>query len=235
MKFKIFLSLSFMIFIPICQAEALLSFYFMPYPTTQDTQMIKKLKDRVTQPGKIAKDLLYKQRKNIVDGIFASYGGYITVSNFDGQVTFPLRQDKKEVFVLITRRITPIMMNQNTVSNFELEPGTPAKMYSFKKEYNKDANAWYWNIEEKDLPQNNIIPVTTIIIFSKPEKIVIPIGIYLSEKSPHLLLPSIYVKKNVNKLGSALYVLNLKNLFADIETMYKRKKARLLSVIKYTK
>ena len=233
MKFKILLSLSTLLLIPLCTAEALLSFYFAPYPVTQDKELLQKLHDRVTQPSKIAKDSLYKQRKNIVDGIFAAYAGYVTVSNFDGEVSFPLMQDKKKLNVLVTTRVTPIFMNEGTVSNFELEEGTPAKMYSFEKKYDKDANEWYWNIDQAELPKDNIIPLATVIIFSKPEKIAIPTGIYLSKKSPHLLLPPIYVKKNVNKMSNALYVLNLKHLFADVETMHKREKAKLLSIINY--
>jgi len=167
---------------------------------------------------------------DITNGIFATYHGYLALSAPDGQISFPLWHPDPVVHLVITDRVTPIMMQSNTVHHWEIEEKTPASMYKLARTKDPNSDLFFWNVTEEKIPDNLIIPFDAILIFAKPDTIYVPTGIVLAQDSPNLHLPDIYVKPEINKLSNALYVLYLKHFFGSIRRSIKREKTPHRSV-----
>jgi hypothetical protein len=166
--------------------------------------------------------------KENITGIFVSYGGFLASSNIDGMVSFPRRHDNPAIHILVTDKITPVIMINNTIHHWELEVGTPAAMYTARREKDIHANLFYWRLEEAPMPENNRIPIDTILIFTNPKNIYIPLGITpvptdpISGKPPvNLRLPEIYVKSHTKQAPESLYVLNIRYWFGPVRSVYK--------------
>jgi hypothetical protein len=157
---------------------------------------------------------------DITNGIFATYHGFLALSAPDGQISFPnhiVWDDNKppKVHLVITTRVTPIMMLGNTIHHWELEEKTPVAMYMFERTKDPNSDVYFWNVTEEKAPEDLQI-YDAIVIFAKPDVIYVPTGIVLAEDAPNLHLPDVYVKPEINKISNALYVLYLKHFFGQI-------------------
>jgi hypothetical protein len=169
---------------------------------------------------------------HVTSGIFSSYFGFLNVSDQNGQTVFPRKQSKPVLEIIITNKITPIMMYQSTVSHWELVPGAPAEMYHAEQQEDPDTKLTFWNIEKVPLPADNHIPLQdALIIIAKPQNIMVPTGITLSEPSANLILPDMYIKKSIETARNAIYVLNLSFLFRPIDLLYKKEKIKYETLI----
>lgn len=163
-----------------------------------------------------------------VSGIFATYAGQLDSSNLNGQIEFNLKQVKPAFDLLITNKATPILTAHNTVHHWEIEQGTPAALYHIERKHDPDSKTHFWHITQKKLPETNIIPLETILIFAEPKDIFIPLAtnqkesIIIADENINLTLPDIYVKQGIDKTGNALYVLNIKNFLAPVDLEYKK-------------
>lgn len=213
--------------IPIC-AEGILSFFFQPYPELFPEQFAQEFSDKLTKPGKIARQTLYRQYNDIpIAGIFSTYAGYIDVSDAHGQTQFPLMHSQfPGVTLIITTKLTPIVMAGNTIAHWELEEGTPASLFNIEKKQDQETELFYWETTSKAYPDDRKIPLTALVVIARPDDIYVPIGATLARKSPHLLLPDIYIKKGIKLVGNTLYMLNLKHFFGPITFFYQRQPKR---------
>lgn len=218
---------------PSTSADNLLTFFLSPYPQLLKQDQCDEALANITQPGRLAEYCVYGiLDKDIISGIFATYAGYLATSDDIGQITFPLLHTKPTVNVLVTNRLTPIMMLGNTLHHWELEKGVPAAMYAFDKEFDEATQLSFWNAHPVELPQNGHIPVDTVVILAKPHYIYIAEGITpIEQPGPHYILPTMYVKKGINLAAHALYMLNLNNFYAPIKDMYKQGQARYLRLL----
>lgn len=202
--------------------DPIINFFYRRYPYSQSdaANTSKNLK----KPGKIAHHITRNMMNDEpIVGIVSTYGGYVQVSNNVGQTTFPRKHSKSMVYVLVTTKITPIVMFANTIHHFALEAGVPANMYSIERKIDINTNIYFWEVQQVPLPQDNNIPREAIVIITKPNYIYIPTGITLTQNSPDLMLPDIYVKKGIDPVYGALYMLNINHFFRPIPTWYKRK------------
>ncbi|TET07064.1 hypothetical protein E3J79_00020 [Candidatus Dependentiae bacterium] len=215
-----------------CTADHIINFFLQSYPQLLEKGNAHKYEQKIKNPGQIAKYSIKRLMKDsLISGIFATYGGYLTFSTADGQITFPNKQTKPSLHLAITNRITPIIMIGSTIHHWELEENTPVALYKIERKQNEEIGQYYWDTQPEALPNNKVLPVDTICIIAKPQKIYVPIGITLTKKSQNFLLPNIYVKKGIMKLANSLYILNLKHFFAPIKKAYKRKKTHYLEQI----
>lgn len=202
-------------------ADPVISLFIRPYPEAHTTaQKIKKT-------GKIARYTI----EGIADyqipaGIFSTYAGYINISDTNGQIVFPRKHERPIVKLIITTRITPIFMFEQTIHHWELVPGVPTTMHTFERKFDKEAETFYWDVQETPLPENNIIPLSALVIFAKPRYFYIPTGITPTNDNPNLILPSIYARKGIKITANALYVFNLIHFFGQLNTQYKKQKKR---------
>lgn len=234
---KPFSLVSFLFFMILCCSSflsnaAIISFAFRDYPLVGDLQGSQKELHARTQAGALAREKLRAiQQIKITSGIYATYAGYLNVSDWFGRITLPLMQNSRTLYIIVTTKMSPIIMLGNTVHHWELEEGTPAKMY--KAEELKDAvtKIAYWEVKEVPLPQDSVIPLPSVLIFARPTDLYIPTGIYPTQNSPHMLLPDIYVKSSLNRTSNALYVLNINQFFG---TMHTKGKANIRDLLLLT-
>ncbi|MCX5922505.1 MAG: hypothetical protein NTX86_04215 [Candidatus Dependentiae bacterium] len=199
--------------------DATIVFYLRPYPTMLDDTYCQEIK----RPGVLAEQCLNGIiDKKLVVGVFATYGGYLNVSDQYGQLSFPYKHSQKSVDILITPKITPIMMAGNTVHHWELEDNVPATMYHLEQQLDDQTKVTVWETKPAELPKNKKIPVQTIIIIAKPVHMYVPVGTTIAQEGANILLPDIFVKKGINHTAQSLYLLNLKHLFEPIRYIYKQ-------------
>jgi|GEM_PF-568366 len=207
-----------------------ITFFAREYPTfVKEATNFAKKKDKLEHPSyphmQKIKQLL---DPDISNGIFATYHGYLTLSAPDGQISFPNHIDWNDnkppkLSLVITTRITPIMMLGNTIHHWELEEKTPAALYMFERTKDANSDIYYWNVTEEKIPEDLQI-YDAIVIFAKPDVIYVPTGVVLAENSPNLHLPDVYVKPEINKISNALYVLYLRHFFGPIRRSIKLEK-----------
>lgn len=198
---------------------------FKEYPLAENQHRIEKLQKKLSQPATAAKQhLKAMHNRQLLSGIFGTYAGYLNVSDYYGNMVFPRLHTAPLVNVIVTSKMTPITMLGNTVSHWELEEGTPAVMFQYEQKIDEESKIRYWDVTQKNLPDNAIIPSTnTILIFAKPQDIYIPVGVTPTSSATHLLLPDIYVKKTISKRTTAFYLLNLSHFFG---TLYEKSRAQ---------
>lgn len=209
-------------------AVNLVSFFIRPYPTEQakplDQTQANKLLNDIRTPGKINKKILKHDylRNSTFNGVFATYWGYLKLPDYTGLVTFVRKHQKPAFSLLITPEIKPIMMLENTVHHWELKPNIPAALYRIERKQDPETKSYFWDVTSADLPENNAIPLDTILLFAKPKNMFVPTGITLTNKNPQLLLPDIYAKKTLNIVARALYVLTIKHFFSSLPIVFKK-------------
>lgn len=206
------------------KAEQLIILFLKPYPVISPKADSDKLGKKFHRAGKISSNLSKHYLPPTLSGMFATYGGWLTTSDLNGEISFPRRHGKSFINLIITERLTPIVRSGNTIDHWELEEGYPAEMYRMEQKWDPEARILYWDVTQEPLPKNNIIPIESLILIANPKYIDVPLGISLFKDSPHLILPDVYVKKGINLTADALYVLNLSQYFGGIIPIYKKGK-----------
>lgn len=213
-------------------ADPVITMLMETYPLLSESDEAEKAVNKLKQPGRMHKLGLKSLGINpVTKGIFSTYYGWLTMSNNDGQTTFLRKHIVPMVYILVTDKITPAMMAGNTIAHWTIEEKTEAKMYKMERLHDENEELFYWLTEEVPLPKNGIIPNESITILAKPKNIYVPEGITLSEDSPNLILPTIYVKKGIKINTNALYILNLRQFFGPLRPTYKKGIARNLTLI----
>src|SRR5271156_2951774 len=101
--------------------DATISFFFQPYPYTHESTA-----QRLAQPGKIAKHILEGMTQhNPIAGIFVTYAGYLDVSSVDGLVMLPRKHPEPKFHIIVTNKIIPVAMMNNTIHHWQLDKHTP--------------------------------------------------------------------------------------------------------------
>ena len=202
----------------------IITFFFKPFPASNDASIAAKRAEKIKIPGKMQKYTLRAITKShLTAGIFCTYGGYITTSDLNGQVIFPRKHSEPKVTIVVTRSITPIIMLENTVHHWEIANRDVTKMYEIERKYDAATRAYFWDTKEVKIPTDNIISEDSIVIIAYPKHIYIPSGITPTIKDPQLLLPNIYIKNNIEKLTNSLYIFNIKNFLAPTNNIFKNK------------
>ncbi len=188
------------------------------FDTNKDT--INKFETTVTTPGKVATKITQSFLSNGHHSIFATYGGYLTISDYNGQIIFPRMQQKEELTLIITENIKPVFMIGNTIHHWELV--SPAQIYSVIRKQDHKTKLFYWDVQPEKELANNIIPLTSIVLFIKPRNIIVPTGITITNDNPQLVLPTLYAKKSINPLTPTLNVLNIRQFFGALPSSIKK-------------
>lgn len=180
-----------------------------------------KFNKTVTTPGKAACKIACSVVPSPNHGIFAAYGGYLVISDFNGQVTFPRMQQKTNFLLIVTEKIVPIMMLGNTVHHWETL-GSNNAFYSIEREQDPKTQLYYWSVTAAQPPEKNIIPLTSIVIFAKPKNIIVPLGITVTNDNPQLILPTLYATNDTNNVIPALSALTIRQFFGSLSTTNKK-------------
>lgn len=207
--------------------SSIITFYIYESPFT--AQDVTKLKEKNLLPGALANKIANSLITQANRGIFVTYGGYLVVSNFNGQVTFPRMQQKTDFTLIVTEKINPVLMIGNTIHHWETLPNAPAAWYSISRNQDSQTKLFYWEVQPIAKPQDAIVPLNSIVIFAKPKNIIVPTGITLSNDNPQLILPAVYIVKNNSNVIPALEVLQVRQFFGTLRLNDKKENATYYS------
>ena len=211
--------------------ERILTLFMRPYPKVQIGD-IQRFVSSLTHPTKTARSTLkHSSQAYSVAGVMASYAGYLTFSDPHGQISFAQKHEASRIYLVVTTAITPILMMSNTIAHWELEVGTPAAFYLIERNIDPETTLTYWKTTALDIPDDNKIPLESIIIFDRPKDVYIPEGITPIKQTPNLVLPDIYLKQPQNAQEQALYLLNLRMFFGPVENHYRTEPTRYIKII----
>jgi len=205
-------------------SDPIICFFFKPQPDHE--KMINKLK----KPGKIAKNTLNNIMEHApIAGIYVTYSGYMTISSITGEIQFPRKNRDNSATILVTTHIEPIPLFENTIQNWTIMPHVPAQMYSLEIVYDPTMKEYVWKTQKIDLPEDNQIPLTTIIIIAKPKNIIIPSEKTKTLITANLMLPPLYVKKGMNIMSQGINTLTIRHLFRPIQEKIERRPLRVIT------
>ena len=215
-------------------ADQLIMQYLVPYPTADIiAQSSTKLAKKIHRPGKLASTTAKHIIPASVAGIFATYGGYLTISDLNGEIAFGRRHTKPFIYYIVTELFTPILIGGNTIHHWELVEGSPAKMYKMAFITNEQTGVTFWEITAEPLPTDKFIPLESLVIIANPKYVYVPLGIIPANASPHLIFPDVYIKPGMNLTEHALYMLNLSQYFGAIIPIYKKEPLRYSRQLTY--
>jgi hypothetical protein len=207
-------------------ADPTITFFFKPFPD------IKKVTEKIRKPGKLAKHAVHGIVQHTpVAGILVTYAGYVTASNYNGEVVLPRKHQKTEITVVVTPEMTPIALFENTILNWQLIPGLPAQMYTCDLKQDGKTGGYYWDTQEVAVPEDNKIPLSAIIITADPKNIVINTGQSTTNETANLVLPDILVRKGINIVKNSSYMLTVRHFFKPIDTEEKREPLKMITHI----
>lgn len=207
------------------RADYRIAFFFRTLPTIEDKMNVEQVvKESVHIPIQTLRNILtINLPSQLASGIFGTYAGYVAMASiFDGQMSFPRRQQSDTFIFIITPLIEPIIMLGKTVHHLELIEGVPASAYKVERKQDSETGFYYWQTTTEPLPSNKIIPLNSIVLFAQPIDINIPEGITLTSASSQLLLPDVFVRKSFNVVGNVLNLLKIKQFFEQTMSVYKK-------------
>ena len=164
-------------------------------------------------------------------GVYGLYNGYLASTNDFGLLSFPRTTQYEEFVLITTEKINPVFLKANTISHWILDDPTQSAFYLIKKHKDPETKVVYWKMQALNVPEDNIVPLHAIVILAKPEDVYAPLGITPTNKLPNLILPSIYVKRGLDHLRQALFVLNIKQFFAPVSRLSKQNQLSVSTLI----
>lgn len=211
----------------------IITFFFRPYK--EFDQLLKSHEDLtkyLAHPGNISHAILDTIALQSVAGIYVTYAGTVAHSNNDGQIIVPRKQVKEELPVIVTDKLYPVTFEGNTIHHFEVNSVEEADYYLYKREMNSKHNGLVWNISELQKPATKAIPLGALIIIAKPDDIFIIEGPYATEKSPHFILPNIYISTTANSAANALEFVTVNRFMALDQLLNNKGTDRYMQLLK---
>ena len=210
----------------------IITFFVQPYQE-QAIRPREKVQIITETPGKLNRTILKKQLQSTRNqGLYATYFGLVTHSDANGQITFPRKHFKNEVTFVITQRIKPVMLYGNTVHHFDMSTSMPADFYRLELKEDVSKKIFYWDTKKIDAPTNRHVPVSAIILFAKPEHVIIYQGKTVTDASENFVLPTVYVKPTITTGINALSFLKISKYFRPVKFVYNYTPERYATMIK---
>lgn len=151
--------------------------------------------------------------------IQATYAGYFTNSNHNGQLILPRKTQALDFHLLITNHIEPVFSILNNVSHLLVPTYEENKLYHIRTNLNAN-NTQEWLVTLEDLPADRHIPLHTIVILSDPNNLSMQVGTSPMQISSHLILPSLYLTEPLINIELALYLPNNRPFLGKLQTAY---------------
>jgi len=202
-------------------ADPIITFFVRPYPKISKKSLPEKILRKLHRPEKIAqytiRKLQYDLDKKAPNGILATYAGFLTRSNSLGQITFPKKHLEPALTLIITNRVSPMIMAGNTVHHWQIAPDAQAKIYSLNRTTENDG-LMYWHVKQIALPKNRILPTDSILIFAKAKSFFIPEGATQTKMKNSFELPTIYARSSLDISTNALRMLMYRQFFDSLKS-----------------
>ena len=217
-------------------ADPIIMLTVRAYPKANRKTLAEKMARKLHRSDKLAKyairKLQYDIDKKVPNGIFATYAGFLSLSNNLGQILFPKKQHDPSLMLIITNRAEPMLMAGNTVHHWLVPPTAPVKVYTVKRTTEENGDM-YWHVKQTTLSKDNILPTNSILIFANPKNFFIPEGSTLTKLKNNFELPTIYARNSFNIATNALRVLMHRQFFDALQTEQNKSAKRLQQHILY--
>ncbi len=212
---------------PTLYSDEVVTFFMKPYPIIASQDYSDAVAKTLENPAFIESNRIHGiLQHNLGAGIFSTYHGYLGISDYNGQTTYPRKQVNPLIYLVITTRITPNIITGNTIHHWELETDTPVKIYSIERKNDIYSSLSFWDTQQvENLPTDNRIPLDSIVIFADPTYIYLPTGVTVVQDHdrPNIILPDVYVKHGIELYSNTLYVLNIRQFFGPVKFMQKKR------------
>lgn len=150
----------------------------------------------------------------------ATYGGFFTSSDYNGQIVLPRKTQALDFYVLITSQIKPVFNILNNIAHLQILEHESAVLYHITTAINPETNKLEWLTTLEELPEEHEIPLHTIIIFTNPSNLTMQTGSSKIQLDSHLILPSLYLNQPLVNHELALTLPNSRPFFGKLETAY---------------
>ena len=219
--------------------DAIITMFLQKYPYFKpkiySSGDVEKYSKKLRQPGYIYKKITNFNISNGISGITCFYAGFTSMSDHNGQITFPRVQQTPNMHLLVTTTITPgYIIAPTTINNWMTEQKPKAKMYSIQLKHDQKSTLLYYQTQEIPLPKDDIIPLKanggTIILIADPDYVFVPIGATIVDYSPNIILPTIYLKKGFCFLYNSLYSLAIKQYFDSTKIKVKQDETNVATI-----
>lgn len=195
------------------------------YLPLQSEVPVKEIYQLLVQPQKNAY-LALKKIGSIhpLMGMLATYAGYLTTSNEFGEIIFLRHQEKTPLYIAITEEIVPVIRFLDTIDHWEFShtKQTTFIEINLKRSQNKDILDEKFIIQTVPLPEDHIIPYSTITIFADPDDFEIPEGEFPHTHNKHWILPTLIVKKNATFSKNLINSLPFLQFFRPLKIMVQK-------------
>lgn len=177
----------------------------------------ESMHDIVGSHTEIANEILKRHLVSpLVQGIYVSYLGYITYTDYNGQIMLPNKESSDELTVVVTSQIYPVMQRAKTVDHFEIPQETDAHFYDYTLKHDVKNKKWFWNIKQIERPKDSKIPNNALIVLAKPKDIEIVPGTFESLAGPNFHLPDMYVHTGIDTPFCVLKFVKINRFFEPL-------------------
>ncbi len=178
---------------------------------------IKNLNDIVGTHTDVAHAILKRHLASpLVQGIYVTYLGYITYTDYNGEILLPNKESSNSLNVVVTNQIYPVLMRGLTVHHFEIPQETEALFYTYALKQNNKNKNWYWNVIPQQQPERHNIPLNALIILADPNDIEIQSGTFPASSGPHFILPDLFVQGHIDTPFCVLKFLKINRFFEPL-------------------
>ncbi len=192
----------------------LISFFMIP--CAQNPACAKKFPQESLKNLNFSQEVLRGHLTSpLVQGIYVTYLGYLTYSDYNGQVTLPNRESENNLTVVVTEQVYPVIFRGNTVHHFEIPEHVDFHIFQYTLAQDPDHKQWHWTV--KQLPaKSRQLPEHALIILAKPQDIEIMPGTFVAHEAPNFILPDIYVHTGANSPVPTLKFLKINHFFEPL-------------------
>lgn len=184
---------------------ATITLFIEPYKELK-TVLVESTKKFFNKPGSKFPKKHLKRTVPILKhtSFFASYAGYCAHSNEQGEIIFPRKHPQDTVTLVITPKVTPVILIGKTVNRFIVPASAPTALFEFTRK--KSGDTAYWEVTQKELPSSRIISPFAITIFGTPDQFSVPLESTITLPGPDLVLPSLKATKHATDTPALLFL-----------------------------
>ncbi len=192
-------------------------------PVTSNKTADKIEKFGALLPDKFAKKMIKGLVPSTIvpsspSGIMMIYGGYVSYTDFNGLVNFPLRHEGKQIDIVLTPSIdlqrlykdtySGIFISQKSISELKFSASILPEKYSFtqkpleekkpgallgKKSEFSGILMGNWEVSKSTVGIDSLLPSESVIVLVNPKNVFVPLGKATAMVQPHTVLPDMYL------------------------------------------
>jgi hypothetical protein len=157
----------------------------------------------------LAEKVLTESLKGI-EGIHGFYRGYDTASDTQGRILFPRLDNQDEISILLTSKVSPIILKGEVPDHFIVGQDIPYTFYRCTGKKNEKNDTTTWTIEirnDKNLTQK--IPFNTLVILVNPYNAYFETTETIIQTSNNILLPTLCLIDNKEQNTYSTFALDV--------------------------